>query len=137
MVSTAHLVETSVFTRLHRPAVRARLDTTPSETLARCSMTDLELGHSARNEREWDVIQEMLAAFHEVTLSPEIVERAKRVQRMLAERGLRGRKVPDLLIAAAAELHEMRVLHYDRDFEIIATVTGQPHEWIVPAGSVD
>ena len=137
MVSAAHLVETSVFTRLHRPAVRARLDAVPSEMLARCSMTDLELGQSARNEREWDVIHEMLAAFDEVMLSPEIVERAKRVQRMLAEQGLRGRKVPDLLIAAAAELNEMPVLHYDRHFEIIATVTGQPHEWIVPAGSVD
>ena len=52
-------------------------------------------------------------------------------------RGLRGRKVPDLLIAAAAEAHTMTVVHYDSDFDHISTVTGQPTTWIVPAGTID
>ena len=48
----------------------------------------------------------------------------------------RGAKIADLLIAAAAEAAGLVVLHYDRDFELIADVTHQPVEWIVPAGSV-
>lgn len=45
--------------------------------------------------------------------------------------------MPDLLIAAAAESLGLTVLHYDADFDRIAAVTGQPCEWVVPAGSVD
>jgi predicted nucleic acid-binding protein len=45
-------------------------------------------------------------------------------------------KHPDLLIAAAAESAGVPVLHYDRDFEAIAAVTGQPMRWIAPMGSV-
>jgi hypothetical protein len=30
----------------------------------------------------------------------------------------------------------LSVLHYDADFDRIAAVTGQPHEWIVPKGSL-
>jgi predicted nucleic acid-binding protein len=56
---------------------------------------------------------------------------------MLAARHQRGRKVPDLLIAAAAEAHSLTVLHYDADFDRIASVTGQACEWAVPAGSID
>ena len=47
------------------------------------------------------------------------------------------RKVPDLLIAAAAEANGLTVLHYDADFDRISAVTGQRSEWVVPAGSVD
>jgi len=59
------------------------------------------------------------------------------VQRQLADRELPGRKVPDLLIAAAAEAHGLTVVHYDGDFEHIASITGQSNAWIVPAGSID
>lgn len=45
--------------------------------------------------------------------------------------------IPDLIVAAAAEGAELTVLHYDSDFELIATVTGQEVEWVVPRGSVD
>jgi predicted nucleic acid-binding protein len=34
--------------------------------------------------------------------------------------------IPDLLIAATAELSGRTVLHLDKDFELIADVTGQP-----------
>ena len=45
-------------------------------------------------------------------------------------------KIADLLIAAAAEVAGLVVLHYDRDFDLIAKVTAQRTEWIVPAGTV-
>lgn len=59
------------------------------------------------------------------------------MQRLLAAKHQRGRKVPDLLIAAAAEAKDLVVLHYDADFDRIAKVTAQGVEWVVPAGSVD
>lgn len=130
-------IETSVLTRLGNAEVLARLAAIPGEQLARCTITDLELGHSARNAREWDQIRDMLGAFHELQVTAEVVERAQAVQRALAGRALRGRKVPDLLIAAAAELNGANLLHYDSDFEIIAEVTGQAHEWVVPRGAID
>ncbi len=66
-----------------------------------------------------------------------VLDRAAEVQDALAERSRhRGAKIADLLIAAAAEAAGLVVLHYDRDFELIAEVTGQPVEWAVPAGAV-
>ena len=44
--------------------------------------------------------------------------------------------LPDLLIAAVAERERVTVLHYDSDYELIAQVTGQPAQWIVPPGTV-
>jgi len=41
------------------------------------------------------------------------------------------------LIAAAAEQGDLILLHYDADFDLISRVTGQPCEWVVPAGTVD
>ena len=62
-------------------------------------------------------------------LTPAIEDRAVEVQTMLAHRGQhRAASVPDLLIAAAAELASLTVLHVDSDFELIAEITGQPEE---------
>lgn len=139
MVSSAtHLLETSVLTRLHRPTVRAAVQPfIDAVSLARCVMSDLELGFSASTAGEWDAIQALTAAFEVVLITDQVTGRAKAVQRMFADCGLKGRKVPDLLIAAAAELNGLDVVHYDRDFELIASVTAQPHTWVVPRGSVD
>ena len=100
-------------------------------------MTDLEVGFSARNGDEWDRLMVALDTFQLVDVDARHVARARQVQRLLAVRGLRGRKVPDLLIAAVAEATARTVLHYDANFDHIATVTGQATEWIVPQGSVD
>ena len=62
-------------------------------------------------------------------LTPRIEDRAVELQSVLAERGHhRAPSVPDLLIAATAELAELTVLHVDEVFELIAEVTGQPVE---------
>jgi predicted nucleic acid-binding protein len=100
-------------------------------------MTDLELGFSARNAGEWDRIQHAASTLAAEEVAPEDFRRASQVQRMLAATGLRGRKVPDLLIAAVAERTQRALLHYDHDFELIAERTGQDQQWVVPAGSVD
>src|SRR5262249_46066453 len=125
-------------TRLSRPAIREAVDRhVVTSHPVRATITDLELGFSARSVGEWDLIASALASFGTVDVEPHHLRRASQVQGMLAARGLRGRKVPDLIVAACAEDHSFTVLHYDADFDHIASVTGQSTEWVVPAGSID
>ena len=104
---------------------------------ARAGITDLEIGFSARNAREWDTLVASLSELQLVETTAAHLRRARQTQRLLAARGLQGRKIPDLLIAAAAEHEQLVLLHYDHDFDFIAEMTGQECEWIVPRGSVD
>ena len=137
-MALTHLLDSSVLTRLRHRAVRKAIEARAERgELGRAEISDFEIGYSARNAAEWDRLEEALRAFKLVETTAEHVRRAKQVQRMLAAKHQRGRKVPDLLIAAAAESHSLTVLHYDADFDRIAAVTGQPCEWVVPAGSVD
>jgi len=137
-VALTHLVDTSVLTRLAHGAVRTALEPfAAAGQAARAGISDLEVGFSARNLAEWTRLTGALAAFPLIETEAGHVRRARQVQRLLAGRGLRGRKVPDLLIAAAAEENGLTVLHYDADFELIARVTGQSCVWVVPAGTID
>lgn len=62
-------------------------------------------------------------------LTPAIEDRALEVQLLLADKGKhRGPSIPDLIIAATAELGGLTVLHVDKDFDIIAAVTRQSME---------
>jgi predicted nucleic acid-binding protein len=138
VAALTHLAETSALARLRVPAVaKALLGLVKQEVVARCALTDLEIGFSARNAREWDDLHRALRVFSAVEVLPQDYIRAGGVQRGLAAAGLRGRKVPDLLIAAAAERVGVTLLHYDRDFDLISEMTGQPCEWVVPRGSID
>ena len=135
-MALTHLVDTSVLSRLSQKVVRARLSELAG-SIGRAAMTDLEVGFSARTRAEWDRLIRALSGFDLIEIVPTDFERAGQVQRELARRGLKGRKVPDLLIAAAAERSDLALLHYDRDFDHIAAVTGQPCEWIVRRGTID
>jgi predicted nucleic acid-binding protein len=137
-MALTHLLDSSVLTRLHHSVIRESIEpAAESGELARAGISDLEVGYSARSAAEWDRLADALEAFELVETDAHHVERARQVQRLLAAQHQRGRKVPDLLIAAAAESRGLIVLHYDADFDRIATVTGQRCEWVVPPGSVD
>lgn len=131
------LLDTSVLTRLGAPSVVRRIEELDREGLARTPLTDLEIGFSALNADEWDGLSLALKAFRRLDVEAHHFDRARQVQRKLAADGLKGRKVPDLLIAAVAEAASLTVLHYDADFDHIAAVTGQPTRWIVERGSID
>lgn len=107
------------------------------QRVGRAGITDLEVGYGSRNAKEWDQDMADLDIFALVETTAHHLRRARQVQRLLAARSQRGRKVPDLLIAAAAEEAGLTLLHYDTDFDLIAKVTGQDCRWVVPAGSVD
>jgi len=132
------LVDTSVLKRLGHPEVRGAVEPLAAAgQLGRATICDLEIGYSARNVGEWDRLVGALSAFEAIETTAPHMRRALQVQRTLAERSQRGRKIPDLLVAAAAEELDLGVLHYDADFDLIAAVTGQRCQWVVPAGSVD
>ena len=137
-MALTHLLDTSVLTRLRHPEVRAAVE--PLAVLGqvgRAGISDLEIGFSARNGDEWDRLIGALDAFVPVETTVSHVRRALQVQRLLAARKQRGRKIPDLLVAAAAESLDLTLLHYDADFDLISTATGQACEWIVEQAAID
>lgn len=92
------------------------------------TVTVLEVGFSARSAADLRSGEDrsLLDAMPVEYLTPRAEDRAADVQAMLADRGQhRAAAIPDLLIAALAELAALRVLHHDRDFDLIAAVTGQ------------
>jgi predicted nucleic acid-binding protein len=137
-MALTHLLDSSVLTRLRHPVVREAIEPmTDRGELARAGISDLEIGYSARSAAEWDRLAQALEVFELVESTADHLRRARQVQRLLASKHQRGRKVPDLLIAAAAEARNLTVLHYEADFDRIAAVTGQPCQWVVSAGSID
>lgn len=135
-----YLIDKSALARVARqPAVRAALERLDeSGVLATSAIIDLEIGYSARSLAEFEsVAADRASLYQELPLTRTVTDRARRVQRELVRTGQhQGPGVPDLLIAATAEVYGATVVHYDRDFDTIATITAQPMEWIVPAGSV-
>lgn len=97
------------------------------------AVTLLEVGYSARNADDLrdGLRRAPLSHLPVESFTPAIERRAVAVLQLLADRGQhRAPSIPDLLIAAVAELASLTVLHVDKDFELIAEVTGQPHEWL-------
>lgn len=137
-MALTHLIDTSVVSRLGRDEVRAVIEPlAQAGRIGRAGITDLEVGYGSRNAREWDQDMADLSVFELVETTADHVQRARQVQRLLAARSQRGRKVPDLLIAAAAEQAKLTLLHFDNDFDLIARLTGQSCQWVVPAGTID
>jgi predicted nucleic acid-binding protein len=138
-VTTRYLLDKSAAYRTHVPKVRARLEPLMKRGLfLRCGLTDLEAGVSARSSEDHRTLGIYRRDALEYLITPDTVwDRAWEVQEALTDKGLhRSVKVPDLVIAAIAEHHSVSVMHYDRDFDHIASITGQDVEWVVPAGSI-
>jgi predicted nucleic acid-binding protein len=95
------------------------------------TVTRLEVGYSARSGEDLraGLQRPPLAAMPVEYQTPAIEVRAVEVMTLLADRGQhRAPSIPDLIIAATAELAGLSILHLDKDFEIIAALTGQPLE---------
>jgi predicted nucleic acid-binding protein len=139
-VVVTYLIDTSALHRLRHPPVAAVLGPLiESGRVAMCPVSELETLYSARNLAEYEAgFERFRIAFTWVPVAERAWDRAAQVQHELAKRGQhRAASVPDLLLAATAELNKLTVLHYDRDLDTISAVTGQPTQWVVPAGTVD
>ena len=122
--------------RYHSSDAADRLDRDiAAGRLAVCEVVALELLYSARSVADYHALSEALAALPWIPTTQDALRRAIEVQGALAAKGQHRRPLPDLMIAATAELAGAVVLHYDHDFDLIAEVTGQETEWIVPRGT--
>ena len=127
---TTWLIDKSAIGRLHRATHPQEWAQRIGRGLVRIStVTLLEVGFSARSAEDHRTLIRLplIAAMPIEYLTPRIEDRAVEVQSALAERGQhRAPSIPDLVIAATAELAGLTVLHLDKDFELIAQLTGQP-----------
>lgn len=132
---TGWLIDTSALVRLGASPDADEWAGRIERGLVRIStVTRLEVGFSARSGSDLRaaLTQPPLSSMPVEHLTPAIEERAVEVQCLLADRGQhRAPSIPDLLIAATAELAGLVVLHDDKDYGIIAELTGQPHERVV------
>lgn len=138
-MTARYLADTSVLTRLSKPGVAGVVEPLILDgAVAVSAVVLLEMLRFTRSPADHQRLTANLAGLPRVSTTEDVCQRALDVQRELATRSEhRGVKVPDLLIAAAAEAAGLTVLHYDADYDRIAAVTDQSAEWVVARGSVD
>ena len=134
-----HLADTSALARLDRPPVAAVLaPLIEAGLVATCGVIEFELGWATRTSAEFDRVRaDRNAGYEWLATHDEDWHRALDVQARLWRSGrVRAVGFPDLLIAAVAERERVSLVHYDSDYDLIAAVTGQQMQWVVPPGTV-
>jgi predicted nucleic acid-binding protein len=138
MAVTSWLIDKSALVRLGASPQATEWASRIERGLVRIStVTRLEVGYSARSgpDLRTGLRTPPLSAMPTEYLTPATEDRAVEVLALLADRGMhRAPSIPDLLIAATAELANLTVLHHDKDFDLIADITGQPLERLVDQG---
>ncbi len=134
-----YLADTSALSRLHDGSVaRTLAPLIEAGLVATCAMVEFEVLWATRSPVEFERVRSDRGLGYE-WLATEDTDwrRALDVQRELWSTGhIQEVPLPDLLISAVAERNSVTVLHYDADYDVIASVTQQPMGWIVPRGSV-
>ena len=141
MSAVRYLADTSALARLihRRDAAEQWQKRVDAGLVSVCPPVELELLYTARsaaNRRKLSTV--LRGAFTWVPAPDDVFERAREVQAALTNRGTHRSAGPvDLLIAATAEAHDLTLLHYDRDYECVAEVTGQEILWLAAPGSLN
>ena len=136
-VAAQWLADKSALARLAQQPVADRLEPMLINGLvATTPIIDLEILYSARSLADYESILSERRALPSYPLTEKATDRAIEVQHRLARLGRHRIPLPDLLIAAVAELNDLTVIHYDADYDRIAEVIHQPCEWVVPRGSI-
>jgi predicted nucleic acid-binding protein len=106
--------------------------------LATCLPFLLEAGYSAQSAADRRAMMAEFEPLPRIRVSPEVEEQALRAQRELAAIGHHRLAPVDIIIAACAHEADAGVLHYDRDYDIIAARTGLEFEskWLAPPGTL-
>jgi predicted nucleic acid-binding protein len=129
---TTWLIDKSAYTRLPgSPDAQVWVDRIERGMVRISTVTRLEIGYSFRTavQARSESVSPPLALMPVEYLTPAVEDRAVEVQLLLADRGQhRAPSIPDLLVAATAEVAELTILALDKDFELIAQITGQPVE---------
>ncbi|MGQ4600099.1 PIN domain-containing protein [Nocardia sp. R6R-6] len=134
MSAAEFLIDTSALVPLVRGDDEARVwrRAAAAGLIAICPITELEFFFSARSVADRErAVEDMRSLFGWEPVDDRAYDRAWTVQGELTKRGLHRSAGPvDLVVAAAAELRGLTLLHRDHDFDCIAGVTGQPHQWL-------
>jgi predicted nucleic acid-binding protein len=106
--------------------------------IATCLPFLLEAGFSARSSDDHTLIMADLDRLPHVVITPRIEHRAREAQHELAKIGHHRLPPIDLIIAACAESEGTGVLHYDADYDILASRTSLQFEsvWLAPPGTL-
>ncbi|MDH6137803.1 putative nucleic acid-binding protein [Kitasatospora sp. MAA4] len=140
MSPQSYLIDTSALARILTSADAREpwLKHLTEGVIGYCDLTELEFLFSARSVADRLAKQELLGTLLSwVPIPDQVYSRARRVQQQLTEQGgHRSAGAVDLLLAATADLSGLTLLHYDRDFETVAAVTGQPVQWLATPGSL-
>jgi predicted nucleic acid-binding protein len=135
----SHLADTSALARLRRPAVAAVLGPLIEAGLVgTCGVIEFELGWATRSGAEFDLVRaDRDEGYEWLPTHDEDWHRALQIQAVLWRSGrVRAVGFPGLLVAAVAEREQVTLMHYDGDYDLIADVTRQPMQWVVPRGTV-
>ncbi len=136
-LNARYLADKSALARMSHAAVAERMvPLLLGGEIATCAIIDLEVLYSARSLRDYEQVRAERDSLESLPLTGDVTALALDAQHRLALIGQHRVPVPDLLIAATAQHYDITLLHYDRDFDQIAGVTGQPTEWVVPRGSL-
>jgi predicted nucleic acid-binding protein len=137
------LLDNSAWARLDQAAVeQERADEIAAwleqGRIATCLPFLLEAGYSARNARDHDELLSELMALPNVPIDDRVESRAIDAQRQLARAGHHRLPPVDLIIAALADTHDLGILHYDNDYEIVSEKTELRFDsvWLAPRGSI-
>lgn len=134
-----YLADTSALARLHHLVVAAVLaPLIDAGLVATCGVIEFELGWATRSSAEFDQLRtDRDTGYEWLAVQDEDWRRALDIQAALWRSGrMRAVGFPDLLVAAVAERERVTLLHYDGDYDLIAQVTSQPVQWVVPRGTV-
>jgi predicted nucleic acid-binding protein len=106
--------------------------------VATCGVIEFEMGWATRSSAEFDQLRiDRDIGYEWLSTHDQDWRRALDVQAALWRGGrMRAVGFPDLLVAAVAERERVILLHYDGDYDLIAQVTGQPVQWVVPRGTI-
>jgi predicted nucleic acid-binding protein len=129
---TTWLIDKSAYTRIAgSPDAEVWVDRIERGLVRMSTVTRLEIGYSFRTaaQARLEVVSPPLSLMPIEYLTPAAEDRAVELQLLLADRGQhRAPSIPDLLVAATAEIAALTVLALDKDFDLIAQISGQPVE---------
>jgi predicted nucleic acid-binding protein len=135
------IADTSAWARSARPGIADEWRRAiASRQVATCPIVKLEILETARSGDEFDDWDDYLGALRDVPLTRSVTNAALAAYRELAHlqaQYQRSVRLPDLLIAAAAQDVGLGVLHYDHHYDRLAEVLDFESRWIAPPGSLD
>jgi predicted nucleic acid-binding protein len=134
-----HLIDTSAAARMTHPEVAARLaPLIEAGLVATTAQLDAEALYSARNPADYQQLwSDRRAAYEYLPTDDEHWQTALGAQRQLASTGRHcAVGMADLLIATLADAHDVTLIHYDADFEIVAEVLPFRHQWVLERGTI-